>query len=424
MRSKQLKPVIAIILILGLLGTTYLYTNTNKQLATAKEENQQLETELDTINHYINEINIQLETLQESNTDLQTRIKELETTKPPLIIEKNEIKLDINNTGSVKNIILLIGDGMGVGQLSATEFENGEEILAITGIPYMSLVTTHSKSHFVTDSAASATALATGIKTNNGRVSLSTSGEKLTTVLELAEAKGYSTGLVTNTRITHATPACFVAHVSDRNMETVIASQILDSDVDIVLGGGSDDFNGLDPRTVGFTLVSNIIELMSVESGRILGLFAPSYMSYDTNRDPVDEPSLTEMTLKSIDLLDDDPDGFFLMVEGGRIDHASHENDYETTINEMIAFDKAVFAALEYAAGRNDTLVLVTADHETGGLQVVGGYNSTGIKVDWLTDDHTGSLVPVYGYGPQAHMVLEFKDNTDIGKFLTGLFHE
>jgi alkaline phosphatase len=129
------------------------------------------------------------------------------------------------------------------------------------------------------------------------------------------------------------------------------------------------------------------------------------------------------MTLKSIDLLDDDPDGFFLMVEGGRIDHASHDNNYDNMLGEVLTFDDAVYAALEYASGRDDTLVLVTADHETGGLMVVGGYESSGVTVSWACDDHTASMVPVYGYGPMAEMVLGFTDNTDIGGFLTGLFH-
>ncbi|MCB2173452.1 alkaline phosphatase [archaeon] len=337
-------------------------------------------------------------------------------------MERNEVTLNISGSGTVRNVIFLIGDGMGIGQLSAAEYENGQESLSISSMPYKALVTTYSESAFVTDSAASGTALATGYKTNNGRISMSTSGETLTTVVEVAEENGVSTGIVSNTRVTHATPACFMAHVSSRGMESAIASQVLDSGVDVVLGGGSTYFDSLDTSGAGYTVVTSTDELHDFDSGKVLGLFAPGYMSYDDYRDPDVEPSLAEMTYKSIELLSHDPDGFFLMVEGGRIDHASHDNDFDATMSEVFAFDEAVLVALEYASSRNDTLVLVTADHETGGLMIVGGYDYTGLSYKWISDDHTGSMVPVYAYGPRAEEAMAFTDNTDIGRFLIELF--
>jgi alkaline phosphatase len=290
METNKLTQVIAAILLIGLLGTAYLYTNTNKDLTRVTSINQQLETQLDTITGQYREIITQLETLQESNTDLNNRVTELETAleiaEAPIIVEENIVNLDIDTNGTLKNIILLIGDGMGVGQLTAAELENGDETLAISGIPYKSMVTTYSASNFVTDSAAAATALATGYKTNNGKISMSPSSDILKTVLELAESKGYSTGLVTNTRVTHATPACFVAHVSDRGMESVIANQILESDVDVVLGGGSTYFSGIDPASFGFTLVTSTVELLAVDSGRVLGLFTPRDRAKPNRDDP------------------------------------------------------------------------------------------------------------------------------------------
>lgn len=429
MGSQKYTPILVIVLALGLLGSIYLYADAKAELAANMIETQRLQTDFSQLTSNYDQLSAQIEILQDSNTELEARIAELEstpseTTPPPpvVVVERNEVTLNISGSGTVRNVIFLIGDGMGVGQLSAAEYVNGQESLSISSMPYKALVTTYSESAFVTDSAASGTALATGYKTNNGRISMSTSGETLTTVVEVAEENGASTGIVSNTRVTHATPACFMAHVSSRGMESTIASQVLDSGVDVVLGGGSTYFDSLDTSGAGYTVVTSTDELHDFDSGKVLGLFAPGYMSYDDYRDPDVEPSLAEMTYKSIELLSHDPDGFFLMVEGGRIDHASHDNDFDATMSEVFAFDEAVLVALEYASSRNDTLVLVTADHETGGLMIVGGYDYTGLSYKWISDDHTGSMVPVYAYGPRAEEAMAFTDNTNIGRFLIELF--
>jgi alkaline phosphatase len=330
-----------------------------------------------------------------------------------------EILLDISGGGLVRNVILMIGDGMGVGQLTAAEIENGDDSLVITSLPYMSMVTTHSSSGYVTDSAAAATALATGFKARNGVISLDADWEELRTVVEAAEELGLSTGLVTNTRVAHATPAGFMAHVSSRDNEAEIARQALDSGVDVLMGGGSFYFNRLSPEDAGYLVVESTEELMAATSGKVLGLFNTGYMSYESVRDPEKEPSLAQMTGKALELLGSNPDGFFLMVEGGRIDHASHDNDYENAVSETLSFDASVLEALVYASGRDDTLVIVTADHVTGGLSIIGGYESSGtVLYEWIDDYHTGNMVPVYAYGPRSVEVIGFKDNTDIGEFL------
>jgi alkaline phosphatase len=360
--------LVVVILSIGLVGSLYLYFD-----ASSGDKPPFDPGVVDGLVEELDEANEEIGRLEEANSELGERVESLESEPPVVIVEKPEIVIDVSGEGEVRNVILLIGDGMGIGQLTAAEVMNGEEDLVLTRLPYKSLVSTHSSSNYVTDSAASATALATGFKTRNGMVSVTAAGESLFTVLEDAEEAGKATGIVTTTRVTHATPACFVAHVNNRDMETVIAAQLLASGVDVALGGGSTYFSDLNPEDEGYTVVYDSTELDNIESGKVLGLFSSGYMSYESERSDI-EPSLSEMTAKSLELLSSDPDGFFLMVEGGRIDHASHDNHFDNTIAETLEFDLAVLEALEYASGRNDTLILVTADHETGGLSIVGGY--------------------------------------------------
>jgi alkaline phosphatase len=413
LESNRLLPVV-IILSIGLFGSLFLYydaTSAGEELPFNPGLVDDLVQELEEANQEINQLEI-------TNNELGERVETLESEPLVVIVENPELILDVSGEGDVKNVILFIGDGMGVGQLTAAEVMNGDEDLVLTRLPFKSLVTTHSSSNFVTDSAASATALATGHKTRNGKVSVTADGEDIFTVLEDAEELGKATGIVTTARVTHATPACFVSHVDNRDKETTIAEQLLESGVDVALGGGSTYFTGLSPETEGYTVVYDSTELENIESGKVLGLFTPGYMNYETDRSE-SEPSLSEMTTKSLELLSTDPEGFFLMVESGRIDHASHDHHFDNTIAEMLEFDLAVLEALEYAAGRDDTLVIVTADHETGGLSIVGGYPSGGgMQINWVTDGHVGGMVPVYAYGPRASETITFDDNTDIGVFL------
>ena len=422
LRNNKLTQIFLIIIVSGLFLSLYNYYDANQGFRQAILEKENISNELSDLTAECDQVSQQLEYIKESKEKLEQRIYELELEAIDQPTEpRPDIILKITESGEVRNIILMIGDGMGIGQITAAEIKNGEEELVITSLPYQSLVTTYSISGYVTDSAASATALATGYKTMNGMISMTRDGKKPETVVEAAEADGMSTGIVTNTRVTHATPACFMAHIDSRNKEFEIADQILISGVDVVLGGGSAYFDSSDPSTACYTLVTTTADLLEFKSGKLLGLFSDGYMSYDISRDPEVEPSLSEMTEKTIHLLSDDPDGFFLMVEGGRIDHACHANDLDNTVRETLSFDLAVLEALEYASKRNDTLVIVTADHETGGLSIVGGYPNGEAQYNWICDDHTGNMVPVYAYGPRAKEVLAFTDNTDIGDFIISL---
>ncbi|MDI3280079.1 MAG: alkaline phosphatase [Bacillota bacterium] len=299
----------------------------------------------------------------------------------------------------VKNLILLIGDGMGFGQLTAARIVKGES-LYMDGFPVVGTASTYPndpQEKWVTDSAAAGTALATGVKSYNAAISVDVNRKPVKTILEAAQEAGKATGLVTTTRITHATPAVFAAHHVNRDAEQEIAVDMLNHNVDVLLGGGKGYFvpaaqkgkrtDGRDliaeARSKGYTFVETKDELNKVTGGKVLGLFKSSHLSYELDRDPAREPSLAEMTRKAIELLSRDPDGFFLMVEGGRIDHASHAHDAAAAVYDTLAFDEAVGVALDFALRNPDTLVVVTADHETGGLSV-GGYGQYNFKPEVL----------------------------------------
>ncbi|MDI6870550.1 MAG: alkaline phosphatase [Bacillota bacterium] len=289
----------------------------------------------------------------------------------------------------VKNVILLIGDGMGFGaiQYARNILVGPDGRLAFEKLPFVGLVTTYSANQWVTDSAAAATAMATGYKTNNGMISVKPDGTPVKTVLEAAQETGKAVGLISTNTVYDATPAAFGAHWAQRSGSDAIAAQLVSRKIDVILGGGSDQFfpKGVGPgkrgdgrnlvdeaKAAGYTYVTNAAELAAAGGTKLLGLFHPSYMNYQSDRDEVksEEPSLAEMTAKALDVLSKDPDGFFLMSEGARIDHMAHTAEVAGVVREVKDFEAAVEVALKFAAGRKDTLVIVTADHDTMGLAV------------------------------------------------------
>lgn len=343
-------------------------------------------------------------------------------------------------------IILFIGDGMGDEHRKAGRWasvgQSGQ--LAMDDLPYQGWLQTSSVDNPITDSAASATAMATGFKTDNGHISVNPDEAILETILEIAETRGMTTGLVTTVQISHATPAAFAAHVPDRNMYTEIALQMIESGVDVLLGGGEDEFlpatetgcyiepgersDGrslvLEAQAAGFTYVCDLAGLAAVNpltTNRMLGLFADEGMVRPFS------PSLALMTERAIEILSRDPDGFFLMVEGGQIDWAGHANDGANVIGDVIGFDEAVSVGLDYAALHPDTLVIVTADHETGGMAASltssddpeedGPFlmpDSTPFYVNWTTTGHTAADVPVTASGPWSSTLQGTQQNTEV----------
>lgn len=311
-----------------------------------------------------------------------------------------------------KYIFYFIGDGMGAAQRQITEeYKKGvmkeDGKLLMNSLPFAAITTTYSADTLITDSAAAGTALATGHKTNNGYIAKDTKGKDLKTLLEMAQEDGRATGLVTTTRITHATPAVFASHNIDRDDENGIAEDYVKSNVDYFAGGGyrhftkkggelaskrKDDrdlvkeFQDKGYQTfIGEDSIKAYKNWTPKEGEKVFAAIEASHMPYEIDR-KAEVPTLRYMTEKGIELLKQDKDGFFMMVEGGRIDHASHANDVMGTIYDTIAFDDAIQAAYKfYQENPEDTLIVVAADHETGGMGLGFGANYF-LKLDELKD--------------------------------------
>lgn len=304
---------------------------------------------------------------------------------------------DVRAQDEPANVILFIADGFGPASATFARDYVGRP-LALDGV-LVGTLRTHSTDARVTDSAAAGTAFASGIKTYNGAVGMDTLRRPVGTLLEAAETNGLATGLVSTASITHATPAAFSAHVENRGSQLDIALQQSEQEIEVLLGGGRQFFvpqqeggereDGRDllesMRDRGYSVVGTRDEMSSVAGAPVVGLFTPNHMAYEVDRDRDLEPSLAEMTMKAVDLLKDDPDGFFLMVEGGRIDHAAHGNDPTGHLHDILAYDEAVAAALEFARRDGSTLVVSVADHETGGI-TVGRRVGDASHYDWNPD--------------------------------------
>ena len=328
---------------------------------------------------------------------------------------------------AVRNIIFLIGDGMGTAQIVAARIRahGAGGWLAMDRMPVIGHVKTYSADQLVTDSAAAGTALAAAIKTDNMMVAMEPDGTPVRTIMEAAHRKGLATGLVVTATLTHATPAVFAAHLPNRYDEAAVAPQLLNAEVDVLLGGGRSYFlpdnrpGGLrkDGRDIiteaiqgGYRYVDTPQALKKVKSGKLLGLFADGAL---TTEPP--EPSLADMTQRALALLSQNRHGFFVMIEGSQIDWGGHRNNPEQTVRQTLLFDAAVQVAVEFARRDDHTLVVVTADHETGGMAIVGGrLDGSEVEIAWTTHHHTGVDVPIFAFGPHAIDFTGTLDNTDI----------
>lgn len=318
----------------------------------------------------------------------------------------------------VDNIVFLIGDGMGVAQVYAAMSSSTEklnmELSNNTG-----LSTTFSLTDKITDSAAAGTALATGKKTKNGVIGQDTLGNAFSSILHVAENHGLATGLIASSSITHATPAAFIAHELKRGDYEAIAADFLATDIDVFIGGGYDNFalredglNYIDSLTAnGYDVAKNIEDVELSVSDKLAGLlyeFHPP--KYSEGRGDM----LPKATKKALDILSKNEKGFFLMIEGSQIDWAGHDNDTKYNVEETLDFDRTIGVVLDFLKENPNTLVVVTADHETGGMALTsetGDYMNS--DASWGTGGHTSIMVPVFAYGAGADSFTGIMDNTD-----------
>lgn len=335
----------------------------------------------------------------------------------------------LTQTTGPKNIILLIGDGMSQSYLDAASIyaHGGSGRLFMESAPHRAAMSTYSQGGIVTDSAAAASAMATGHKVFNGVISMSApeGGVPLETSLEHYQNRCKSTGLVGTGYINHATTAAFAAHAGSRTEIEKIADNIFtQTRPNVLLGGAA---AGVTPDIAsqnGYTVVTNrsqLSVLVPAKNPYVSGQFGTGHMGYE-----YDDawggasfysamPRLSEMARHALNLLRADPDGFFLVIEASRIDHAGHENNLKRAIYETVEFDNAVREAVTWAEGRDDTLIIVTADHETGGLSVIENKGPGEFPdVKWSTFAHTDEDVPVFAWGPGSERVSGRIDNTDI----------
>ena len=367
-----------------------------------------------------------------------------------------------NSEPKVKNVIYLIGDGMGFGAVTSLLLSEDE----MTGFEQASVIglsETCSANNYVTDSAAGGTALATGTRTNNGFVGTDPEGNQLTSVLRKAQAMGKKTGIVVNTTLTEATPASFYAGVTSRKMVFDIAKQFTESNVDVAIGGGLDHFiarpDSLDLTATliekGYDVFLNWETVLGTDSEKFVGIL-PLYdlhrreenngtasaaegqevclaaqlasLNEDVNTTHLSEPTvyLEKATVKALDILSrNNKDGFFLMIESAIIDGYGHNNDSDGMIVEMKEFNRTLQNMIDYVNNNPETLLVVTADHETGGTGVYYNGHKPGnegpVKLNFSTSGHTGTVVPIFAYGPGAENFAGLMKNTDVPKKIEAL---
>jgi alkaline phosphatase len=331
----------------------------------------------------------------------------------------------------VNNIILFIGDGMGVAHLTAAITVSGAQLNMIS-MPYAGLVKTSASDKYITDSAAAGTALATGVKTRSGMIGMGPDSIPLSSIINIAHNHGLSTGVISTSDITHATPAAFVAHNISRRNQDEIAVDFLNGKIDLFMGGGLRRFNNREDgqdltvrlREMGYAIATTPADLASLDQLPVAGLFSDGHLPMASEGRPV---SLAMMTSKSIELLSKNKKGFFLMIESSMIDWGGHDHDTDYILSETLDMDNALGVALTYAESNPNTLVIVTSDHETGGMILTGGsISERRVVAEYITTGHSAEMVPLLASGAGAASFSGIMENIEVFERMIvalGLFH-
>ena len=351
--------------------------------------------------------------------------------EPPMQEPEADVPASVSD---VRNIIYMIGDGMGLAHLTILEVEGGFQPTSFDRVHNIALISTYSANNRVTDSAAAGTALATGHKTNNKMLGQKPDGTRLASLLTRARDKGLATGIVVTCALTHATPAAFYAHVDNRNDEPAIAADLAECGFDVLIGGSRDLLhskpeNGLSLAEQfaekGYAVVDTLPDAEAVHSGRLIGTCGKYHMPsmLDGRGD-----YLPQAVGKALEILTANASdkGFALMVEGSQIDFESHTNNTAGILAEMRDFDKAIGMAMDFADAHPGTLVVVCADHETSGMAIPSNNkdfteSESGVQYVYGTGSHTAAYVPVYLYGAGAKSINGILDNTELSQRLQEL---
>ena len=331
---------------------------------------------------------------------------------------------ELQGDGSRKNLVLLMGDGMGLSQITAASIASGG-MLNLSRCRHIGLQKVYASDQLVPSSASTGTAMFCGVKTKYLHIGVDHQGNTVPNIAEILESEGFSTGLITTSFIADATPATFYAHNADRYAQEAMAAELPGSGIDVIIGGGrrhlnarTDSLNLLDSMSAyGYRVFDNLEAALQVTEGKI-ACFTNEYKPLKVSAGRGD--MLSRSAGKAVNLLKNNDKGFLLLVEGAQIDWACHDHDAEYMLEEMLDFDRAVGKMLDFADADGNTLVVILGDHETGGYAVSGGNEQSGeVESQFTTTNHTAAMIPVFAYGPGADQFTGVYENTELfEKFL------
>lgn len=365
---------------------------------------------------------------EEQSGELPTQGRDTELTY--VLDTPYDVETIVAPTGKkIKNVILMIGDGMSLNHIAAAWTANRGKLWVTNNAQTTGLSKTWCADKLITDSGAGGTAIATGEKTNYHSVGVDTLGNALPSLSNWAHDRGMANGVAVTCRLWDATPADFLCHTVDRDNEELVMGQYVDCIADVIIGPGTERMtNREDGRNLyeelaakGFVTYNSLEQLDTLKPGRVFCCPFPHDVPLPSERGNW----LERASLKAIDILNTNPNGFFLMIEGSQLDDYGHFNDLKTLMEETLDFDQTIGAVLKWAAMDGETLVIVTADHECGGLTVVDGDMKEGRVVGkFSTGGHSGTMVPVYAFGPGHEVFTGVFENTEISKKIKNLFNK